>query len=369
MATEIAVEPTSQAQAVEKTVKSDGKKSDNVKDGQVAQALLKRASAIAAGKSSSETIAEAAKAAEIIAPQSEPTLEKSASETAPAKEEKSDKAKADEALSKSTQAEPDITPEMQKILDKRIGKYAAEQKKMEAQIEQLQERLKTVPVVPPPAAIPPTPDNPLANLNDVAALQNELRTAKETRRWAQEQLDRDDLGNGVEVVIDGKSTTYTKQQLKAIVRNVERTIEDHIPQRASFLQQRDQNNAKAVELFDFLKEPDSKEYRAYQQFMADPDIARRPNGAIVAGLLVEGDRSIQRAIAERSGGTKTVKEAARRTAPSSQTAMGAAPGAIREPSGTTAQRELAHSLEGLKKSGKVTVKDVGRYLAEKLNHR
>lgn len=159
-----------------------------------------------------------------------------------------------------------LTPEQQEKFDRRIGKEVAKRKVLEEQLHQLQaqllaqpqkqqEEVKPAQIVPLPAGAPP-----LANINDISGLLQLQQQAKETKRWVEEQLDRDDLGNGVQ--IEGK--TISRSDLKGMMRRASVVLEDEIPQRAQFLQLRNESQQKALERYPFLKDPASPEYQHAQ---------------------------------------------------------------------------------------------------------
>lgn len=347
--------PTSQA-APAKAESGDAKKSDNVKGHSVAQALLQREAATAAKKAPpAESVADVAKAAEKIAetPASEETKTVTSKTDSQAKAEP----ESDEALSNS------ISPEIQEKIDKRIGKEVAKRTALERELAELKGKIAATPApVVQPAPVAVTPDNPLANINSIPELEKQLQTAKETKLWAQEQLDREDIDQGVKV----GDVVYSKAQLKQVVRNVERQIEMFIPDRARFLNQRAQSEKVAHETFEWLKDPSSDQFKAFQRAYADPDFRfnQSPNGYMAAAAAVEGLSGVQlrKAIADQNKGTKAVDK--RQVPPASQLAGGAAPTAPQREAGSSrAVAALASELANMKKGHGVRVKDVTKFLA------
>lgn len=359
MPTETIEQPTSQA-ATAQAAKSDAKKSSNVKGPSVAHALLQREAALVAKQAPpSESVAEVAKATE-QAKTSETGEAKSATPETETKEAaKAAPEESDEALSHS------ISPELQEAIDKRIGKERAKRGELERKLAELEAKLAAVPTqVEKPAPVTPTADNPLANVNDIPELEKQLKVAKETKLWALEQLDREDIDQGVKV----GDQTYTKAQLKAAVRNVEKLIEVHIPDRAKFLTQRSNSERLAVETFEWLKDPSSNEYKAFQKVISDPNLgfATSPNGIYAAAAAVEGQSQVQlrKAIAENNKGTKAVKKEEQK-APASQLAGTGATAPAREAGNSRALAQLAAEMEQMKKGHGVKVSDVTKFLARR----
>lgn len=209
-----------------------------------------------------------------------------------------------------------LSPELQEKLDKRIGKEVAKRKALEEQMAAIKSEFEALKAskeeevqLPPPAPVVTLPDGPLASINDIDGLRSEHQTAKEIMRLVEDALDSEGVENGF--IFDGQ--TYTKQQLKQIRRNAERTINDYIPQRAQFLQQRDAYTQKAAETFPWAKDKTSKEYKQAVQLMRqDPRLGSSVDGLYSAGVYLKGLQAIE---AEKSAKPKPLAKA-----PSSQLA-------------------------------------------------
>ena len=212
--------------------------------------------------------------------------------------------------------EKGLSPELQEKLDKRIGKEVAKRKALEEQINAIKSEFEALKAAkeeevstPPPAPVAPTPDNPLANVNDIDGLRSEHQTAKEIIRLVEDTLDSDDKTE----VFNYQGKDYTRKELKQIRRNAERTINDYIPQRAQFLQQRDAYTQKAIEVFPWAKDKSSKEYKQAVQLMRqDPRLGSSVDGIYSAGVYLKGLQAIE---AEKTAKPKTLAKA-----PSSQLA-------------------------------------------------
>lgn len=363
MPTETIEAPTSQEPSA-KAPAGDAKKSDNVKGPSVAHALLQREAALASKSAPpAESITEAAKAAEKVA--------NSTATDAPEKSEPSatETAKESEVKPKETEVEdPDvlskIPPEIQKSIDKRIGKEMGKREALEAKVAELEKKLAEKPVeLPKPAPIEPTAANPLANIVDLATLDKQVSTAKETKLWVQEQLDREDIEQGVKV----GDQTYTKQQLKTALRNVERQLEVHIPERAKFLTARADAEKRALETFEWLKDKDSEQFQMFSKLMSLPDagFATSPYGVYSAAAAVEGQSQVKlrQSIAKDHQGAKPVEK---KVPPASQLASsGASVPPARESGSNRAVAALAEEMANMKKGHGVKVSDATKFLARR----
>lgn len=339
--------------------KSDGKKSGNVTVDQVRTQFLKREMATTKETQSSETIAKAADVATgTTATTSEPAETKTATETtaqevkAEAKAETA-QTKLDDALSKATATDD---PKTQSKLERRIQELVNERNQAEAEVARLKAR---APSLPAPV---PTPDNPLAHIEDPESFLKEEKTVRDVKKWAQRQLDRDDIDQGVK---DGDKT-YSKQDLKTIVRNAEEMLEEHLPARRKFLEQRHGFIQRATEAFPWMKDQASPEFAKYQMLVRDPNLAKLANAPWVANLLIQGERDLERQIAEAGKGSRAIDKT-KEKAPSLQTASGAAPGPVREAGSTRAAQELADSMKRLSSKRNVSVKDAAKFFQQKEN--
>lgn len=202
-----------------------------------------------------------------------------------------------------------ITPETQEKINKRIGKEVMKRKQAEeaiverdTRIQELQSQLLSHKpaqpenkVAPPPSASPVAAP-PLAHINDVNGLMQHHQEAKEAKRWAQEQLDREDLGEGVQY----GERTLTRSDLRAIVRRASVTLEDDIPVRAQFLQLRNASDQRAFTRFPFFKDKSSEEYVAATKLLNDaPWLRHFPNAMEMVGTQILGMRYEQQ-LAEQS---------------------------------------------------------------------
>ena len=257
-----------------------------------------------------------------------------------------------------TEAEPEVLsqdseqlpPDLQEKIDKRIGKEVAKRKTLEDQLavqrEEL-EKLKAAVAQPQeaPSQAAPTvidPSQPLSHVGTVEALNAEHKQAKEVIRAAEAMLDEFDSGTDS---VDYQGTSYTKAQVKQILRNAKVTIEDLIPQRYQFLQGRDGWRAKAFEEFPFLKDRTTKEYQMVEQARRNyPIIANLPDADYVLGLAVEGIKAVE---ARKAAAAKTAPKPAAK-APASQVATSATSSRSRVADDTVQRQQVGREVAAIK---------------------
>ena len=252
---------------------------------------------------------------------------------------------------------PNLDPELKKWVSEKIGERvrqkntkiaALEQRVNELQLAQQAQSLQK----PDNNPAPPLPGSvPLANIEDANGLIALQQQAKEAKRWAQEQLD-----NEVSSVTLGDKILGAPE-LKAIIRNANVTLEDQIPQRAQFLQARQNQQARAVQDFPFLNDKSSPDYVLSQQvLMSKPYLKNDPDSAIMVGFMVEGMKSAQakKAALEKSKKTAPVVTKA---PPSSQTAVSSNGATARVPSATKQAQETQGLRQFLSRKGGVTVNE------------
>lgn len=347
---------------------SEGKgdaKSGNVTVSSVAHQLLKREVAAAKEAKTPANIAPEPKGEATPANTPEPTAadtKPAGDETATTKAEDKNTAKLDADLDDALSKDSTLTPEQQAAFDKRLAKERRLRGDSDRKVQELEAKLATLQAAPPPPPIEikPTADNPLANIQDPTALEKERQTAKETKRWAEEMLDRDDLANGIQF----QGQTLTKQDIKRVLRESSRMLEDHIPMRERFLVARQQVENQVSQQFEWMKAPTSEEYAQWRQLLrTEPALINDPNGPWKAAVAVEGLISLKAKIESQRRG-KGPAPAERTPAPASQIAGGAAPGAPRgESTSGRAKAALAADMANMKKSGGITRDQAAKYLA------
>ena len=352
------VEATSQpASGNTPEAQSDAPKTANLSVAQAAARLLNmEAERAEARQAQAEQIDQTpVEGAELTSEVTEATEPESAEATAP-------EAQAEEATEEVPSQDNQLPDDLKKKIDKRIGKEVAKRKALEAQLNELKLQVQAAQQNKPAEAaapIAPLPQGvtPLAQIEDVNGLAALRQQAIDAKRFAQEQLDRDDF----EPVRVGE-TVLDRRALKTIIRNAEKTLEDDIPQRASFLQQRAQAQQLAFEKFPFLKDKSTPEYVAAQQaYMQMPWLKNLPNADWIIGVQIEGLKAMQ--ARDKKSGAKPAKPSVPfSTKPPSGQSVVSSNGEARTPSGQRAAQTLEQMRQQMSKSGGVSANQAAQFL-------
>lgn len=261
----------------------------------------------------------------------------------------------DEALST-------LSPDQRERIERRIAKEVARRKTAEEDAARFKALANATPQpAPKPAVIEATPDNPLADVSSTAELANRLKAAKEAKFWAQEQLDREDLGDGVRV----GERVYGKADLKTIVRNSDRLITEAIPDRNQFIQARALSERQTAEMFSaesWMQDRNSPGYQAYQQILADPAIQKRHDAPFVAAIQVHGLLDLQRRQKANGQQPTPIAVPVKPKAPASQSAVGGGFAPSRESSSGQSVKALEQEMERLSAKRGITGKETEKYL-------
>lgn len=260
----------------------------------------------------------------------------------------------DDALSHTS-----FTPEQQAIFDKRLGKEVAKRKALEAELAQAKTPREVQNL--PPVVLQPTADQPLAHITDIGQLTKLANETRQIKNLAEDALDME----GVETTgaqIGDK--VYSKSQLQAIRRNAQRQLEEAVPQRVSFLQQRGQFDQQALRDFPYLADQSSPEAQQAMAILRHPDnvwLHSVPDALVKVGLIIEGGKAV--AARNKPVATKP-KPVVSKTAPLSQVAVGGgAQATSRAPNSASSASFLQDGLKKLGEKRAVTTKELGRLLS------
>lgn len=303
----------------------------------------------------------------------ETTAETSESET-PEQEETPDKEEPEEkeVLSKDKKASDKETRIREKV-QKRVDEEVAKRKALEERLANLESALKKTEAekanpTPPP---PPMPQStlPLADINDLNSLQAYRQKAKEAARWAKDQLLRDDIGEGVQL----GDQLLTKAQITEVLRKSEVALEDYIPAREQFLTAKMEASKTAAQLFPFLNDPNSEEYKiAVQAYRVNPWLQDLPNADFIVGVQVEGLKALkakQEAAAKPKEVPKEVPKEKSKPKPiianrpaGDQVAVSSNTTSVRAPSTSNARNALEAQREKLRTKGAVSASEAAALL-------
>lgn len=183
------------------------------------------------------------------------------------------------------QEEEDKTPKSVQKLVRQIGKLTARAKSAEENYQVIQAEV---------SALRKTESEEKAQSASVSEVETfeqleELRQqAIGAKKWARKHED--------ESFVEEGGQEYTKEQIKEIRDNAEDHLDEAIPARMKFLQERAQSDQQALETFTFLKDSDSPESELLQQINANERfkvLDTLPNGLYIKSLIVEGCKSVR----------------------------------------------------------------------------
>jgi hypothetical protein len=354
----------------------DGEQSGNVSLGQAAAILFakeqkaqKPVSAPTAGDNatpepvSDETTQLPAETAETVTESSESeSAPEQASEPEPEAEE--DK---EDVLSKKTSSDKEAR--IREKVQKRVDEEVAKRKALEERIGALESSLKKAEAEkanPPPPM--PKGTMPLAEHTTVDSLLQYREQAKQAARWAKDQLAKDDIGEGVQV----GDKLLGRDQIREVLRKAEIAMEDQIPARMNFLAAKEQASKQAVEMFPFLKDPNSEDYHAaVQAYRLNPWLQDLPNADFIVGVQVEGLKALkarQEAAAKPKVEKPKPKPIPVAKPSGDQTAVSSGTSTPRVPTSTAAKSALDAQREKLRSKGAVTASEAAALLerSEKL---
>lgn len=337
--------------------KGDAPKKANLSIAQAAQRLLNmeaentKAQAKLAGQTPQPNQAEISAATEAVQSESVESQE------APPE------AQADGSEPEDDSVPSQIPPEIQKKIDKRIGKEINKRKALEAQLNDLRIEVAKAQqqqqAAPQPVAVAPLPQGttPLAQIEDMKQLQSLAQQAKEAKRFAQQQLARSNFEP-----IQLGDQVLDKEALNTIIINAEKTLEDDIPARTSFLQQRAETQKLAYERFPFLKDKSSPEYVAAQQaYLQMPWLKNLPQADWIIGVQIEGLKALQAREQNKSRGAKPGVVPSNRP-PAAQTVATTGSAETRTPSSTKSQAQVEALRQHLSKKGGVSTNEAVQFL-------
>lgn len=339
-------------------------------------------------------------AAETSPEQSAPSNENAAAEAQPASAEAETPTPApeDETTAAETTDEPaddvlspaPLDEELKAKVQKRIDKEIHRRKLAETQMVSLQNRLKelesrtTNPAQQTGATqtsntgknLPlAVPNQPLANINDMAALTQLKQSAKAAVRWAEDTLDNPkawkvqtevDPQTGEEkskrVLTVGKDI-FDEDQVRAYKRDNKITLEDHVPAREDFLQVRARASKDAREAYSFLNDATAPEYQQAQSMLRDPWVQMRPDAEWIVATQIMGIKGLEAARAaakNKADPTKPKPVTAKPGSDQSAVSQSGAPSRM----APEAARRLASSKEreALQGKGGITAAEAAAFL-------
>jgi hypothetical protein len=265
----------------------------------------------------------------------------------------------------SSDKETRIREKVQKRVDEEVAKRKALEERL-ANLEASLKKAETDKANPPPPM--PKGTLPLAEYNDLSSLQKYQEQAKQAARWAEDQLARDDISEGVTI----GDQSLNRDQVREVLKKAKIALEDHIPARQNFLLTKAQASQQAVEMFPFLKDPNSEDYQAaIQAYRLNPWLQDLPNADFIVGVQVEGLKALQARRASVSKSSKSADAPAPKPKPKitptakpagDQTAVSSGTSSPRIPSASVARNALDAQREKLRQKGAVTAGEAAALL-------
>jgi hypothetical protein len=213
-----------------------------------------------------------------------------------------------------------------------------------------------------PTVIAPTAENPLAHIEDPQALQRELDQALSMRDWAYANPEGGTIDLG-----DGKTMEVSAEEVRTALATTDRMLNQHIPQRMRYLQDRQQYLARAREEYPELLRPGTEDHATYQTLLSHwPELKRFVDPEIIVGRYLRGLKAEEAEKAAKAGKTGTGKGGA--AAPAKKPATAIAPGTPRQPAasaptGAAGGNDAEASAARKKANATGTVDDVARFFS------
>jgi len=199
-------------------------------------------------------------------------------------EESEEESEADEAEEES-EVEP---PKGLGKLLKQVGKLTARSKSAEEKVEALQAEISTLKSQPQEQATPQG-SPALEEIADLASLEKVRQEAIAAKKWAVQHLGKDYVEDG--------DKEYSGDEIREIFGAADEYLTEKIPQRAQFLQAKQQWQSDASSTFTFLAEQEGENYELFKQVRNGPQYKQvldgLPNGDFVAATLVKGIQALK----------------------------------------------------------------------------
>jgi hypothetical protein len=246
-----------------------------------------------------------------------------------------------------------FTPSQQRIFDREIAKVKRKDREArdalerstqerEAEVARLQQELETARAAVPAVPVAATAEQPLAGIDDEAALDQRLAQARAIRRWAQRHPQ-----GGVIPGNDGKEIEITEERAAAMLDEADELIEVHAPKRRDFLAARATARQAEVQHYPWLKDPKSPATVMIEGALKKHPILRElfPDARLLlADMLVGAQVRSQRATAA----AKPAAAPAKTTPPK---APASPAGGTRPPKVAAGPKRTAQSLSRLEEAG------------------
>jgi len=179
---------------------------------------------------------------------------------------------------------------------KRFGTLTRQKKELQAQNEALQEQAKQAEVESTPSYLK---ENALSDITDEQSLVKKVEELNDLIEWVDESMDNeiqyDDEGN--EFIAKNGDQKFSKSDLKRFRSEAKRVLRKDVPSRATWLSARKQADEMAKETFEFLSDPESDDYKLFNELNSNalyqPFRKLLPNANYAMGLMIEGYKAVE----------------------------------------------------------------------------
>lgn len=259
----------------------------------------------------------------------------------------------DSVVDESNEAEPDeveqqddgeedydVPQNLQKKINKRIGKLTARAKEAEEQgvqqserIAELEQQLESANPDQKPLQIG---DNPLSKVKTLGELKEHKSKLVRWKKWLRENHD------GFTTTEDGEEREYAESDVRRMMSDIEYELEEHVPSREEYLRE-ESNIRRAVEdVFPYWKDKSSPMYQQAMSVVREaPELRTRPNWQANVSIYMLGLNEYNRMVTEgRKKPSKKVTPTRTGIRPKAQ------PKAVRNPGGMRledASKDLVNS--------------------------
>jgi hypothetical protein len=215
-----------------------------------------------------------------------------------------------EGAAKEESGDGDLSPDVQRAIDKRIAKAVAKQKtaeerasEAEARLDELSGQLEELKDRPSLANDKQSKDSPVTKAKSLEELHHESQRAEQLLDWSDDMLmklksDPDGVSEElrkqkVDLRDQHGEEDYSSEQmdifLSGLRRSADRTLRRDVPERKGYLEAKEVSDARAKEIFPWMEDEGSQLYKDAQDVMNTlPEIERLPHHKTAAGVFALG---------------------------------------------------------------------------------
>jgi len=171
-----------------------------------------------------------------------------------------------------------------------INRLTARAKGAEEEVASLKEQIQAIKSQPSEPTAQADAKPALEKVQTIQELNDLRKEAMAAKKWALQHI-----GSSEYIEVDGKE--YNDSDVRNILMEAEEYLTEKIPERASFLQEKQTWQQDTVSTFPWVSKAEGPEYELFLQVRDGPQyksiLDTLPNGDFVAGVLVEGIQAIK----------------------------------------------------------------------------